>query len=101
MTPAPSHADEYLQGVSCTAAACVAAGWYRTASGTERTMALQLDGTGWTRVTTANPEPSLTDVLDGVSCPASASASTCDAVGARQTSGIEHPLAEQGPLAQG
>jgi hypothetical protein len=70
-----------LEGVSCTSAtACTAVGYDTGSNGWTRTLVLRWNGTKWTIVASATPNPNgLGAILSGVSC---TSATSCTAVGA-------------------
>jgi hypothetical protein len=92
--PVPSDATlTYLYGVSCPAAnGCIAAGFYRDATGTELTLAERWDGTGWTIEPSPNPVGAEVASFDDVSC---SSPTACTAVGFwTDGTGASHPLAE-------
>ena len=94
--PAPSGAaDSDLLSVSCANATnCIAVGSYRTSSSVgapSLPLAAQWDGTAWTLLSLAAPDPGSAYLTD-VSC---ASAASCVAVGADSTASGLEALAEE------
>jgi hypothetical protein len=90
-TPNPPGANgSVLNGVSCSAASCTAAGWwYSPSASAELTLAERWDGTSWAIQATPNPAGAADTILESVSCP---SATACTAVGIT-TSPTSNPAA--------
>jgi hypothetical protein len=90
-TPNPPGASgSLLNGVSCSAASCTAAGWwYSPSASAELTLAERWDGTSWAIQATPNPTGAADTLLEAVSCP---TATACTAVGIT-TSPTSNPAA--------
>jgi hypothetical protein len=92
-TPNRGAYGSVLDGVSCTSpAACTAAGYYSTSSGTEMTLAERWNGTAWAIKPTPSPATFGYNFLTGVSC---TSASACTASGYYLASTGQVPLTER------
>jgi hypothetical protein len=92
--PDPAGALEtFMTGVACrSASACIAVGYYDAKSG-QLGLAERWDGRKWTIQRTPRPSGSVSNALDGVSCPSPAE---CIAVGFdEQKSGVFRTLAER------
>jgi hypothetical protein len=92
-SPNPQGADgSVLNAVSCTGAGTCAAVGLSSASGVNRTLAEDWDGSAWSVESTPNPRGATFSDLTGVSCPAP---TTCLAVGFTILGGSKiRPLAE-------
>jgi hypothetical protein len=87
-----ASSNDTLTSVSCASSgACTAVGYYATSSGREMTLAEAWDGSAWTAQATPNPSTTLSSVLTGVSCAASA----CAAVGYSSKETTWEGLAEE------
>lgn len=91
--PAAGWANPQLNGVSCTATACLAVGLKSfTSSDCCQTFAQRWDGTAWSTVPTPNLTGSRYSRLDAVSCRATLG---CVAVGGFATTGVFMTLVER------
>lgn len=99
-TPGPSDlpdggSEMVLTSVSCPdETTCIAAGWYFSSGGTQRTLFEAWDSTSWSVVDSPNVSGAFANYSLGVTC---ASATSCFAVGAIQStpSGVWQTLIER------